>query len=523
MTHMQFSFSQLIRRAANINAGSDAVFFADCSRSWRETLNIVTRFAAALRGLGLQPGDRVAMLAFNSDIYLQFYFAVPWAGGVLVPVNTRLAPAEIVYWINDSGSRLVLVDEAFAPVLAQISAQLTSVEKYIYVGSGEPPPGCESLAELISAAAPVEDAGRGGSDLVALFYTGGTTGRSKGVMLTHAGMVANTLQWCVSLGVSRDDRVLVAAPMFHLVAGLNCVAAALLGAGVSLLARFDPTAVLTQIQDRQATKIALVPTMIHALVHHPEVARFDLRSLRRVSYGGAPMSEALLDRALQVLPHTQFYQVYGQTEAGPSISMLPPDYHVRGEEYRGKMASAGQPMPAVEVTIRDARDAEVAAGIIGEICVRAPAVSPGYWNQPEQTEHAFRGGWLHTGDAGYLDADGFLYVVDRVKDMIISGGENVYSAEVEQVIHRHAAVAECVVIGIPDEVWGEQVHAIVRLREGARVTEQELIEHCRGSLAGYKCVRSVDFRTEPFPLSGANKILKRELRAAYWKGRTRNV
>ncbi len=524
MAKTGFSFSQLIVRAARIDDAEDAVVFGrERANSWRTTLDRVQRLAGALRSLGLKPGDGVAMLAFNSDLYLQYYFAVPWAGGVLVPINTRLAPAEVVYWLNDSASRFLLVDDAFAPIIEQIAPQLGHLEKIIYVGDGAAPSGFERLTDLLAVAQPVEDAGRAGEDLAALFYTGGTTGKAKGVMLTHAGVITNTLQWCVTIGLSLDDRLMIVAPMFHMVAGLNSIAAAMLAARISVLPRFEPEMVLAHIAERRVTKVALVPTMIHALVHHPAIARYDLSSLRKISYGGSPMSVTLLERTLRALPHTQFYQIYGQTEAGPNVASLAPKYHDPAAPNGGRMASAGHPMPGVEVTIRDENDVEVPPGVIGEICVRSAAVSPGYWRQPEQTELAWRNGRLHTGDAGYIDAQGFLYIVDRLKDMIITGGENVYSAEVEAVVHQHPAVAECVVIGVPSDVWGEQVHAIVRLHPGASLTEPELIAHCRASLAGYKCVRSVTFRNEPFPLSGANKILKRELRAPFWKERDRGI
>lgn len=519
-----FSFSQLIVRAARIERAEDAVVFGRVrTSSWRATLERVQRFAGALKMLGVEADDRVAMLALNSDLYLQYYFAVPWAGGVLVPINTRLAPAEVVHWLNDSGARVLLVDESFVPVIEQIKSQLESVEKFVYVGENATPSGFERLDDLLAAAQPVEDAGRSGDDLVALFYTGGTTGQSKGVMLTHNGVITNTLQWCVSIGVSAEDHLLIVAPMFHMVAGLNSIATAMLAARVSILPRFDPEVVLAHIQDFRVTKIAVVPTMIHALLHHPNVGRYDLSSLRKISYGGSPMSLPLLERALELLPQAQFYQIYGQTEGGPNISCLSAEYHDPKAPDGGKMKSAGCPIPGVEVTIRDEDDNEVPPGVVGEICVRSPAVSPGYWRRPEETAFALRNGILHTGDAGYMDEDGFIYIVDRLKDMIISGGENVYSAEVEAVLYKHPAVAECVVIGIPHDVWGEQVHAIVRVHEGKTVTEEELIAHCRNFLAGFKCVRSVTFRTEPFPLSGANKILKRELRKPFWEGRERKI
>ncbi|CAG0941626.1 long-chain acyl-CoA synthetase [Gammaproteobacteria bacterium] len=519
-----YSFANMLRRAALVNRHGIATRFEGRQTSWAETLDRVQRLASALQRLGLAPGDRVAILATNSDLYVQLLFAIPWAGGVVVPINTRLAGEEIAHCLADSGSRLLIVDDGFLRAARQLQALAPGLVQLVYAGAASETPGdCLGLAGLLAASEPAADAGRGGSDLFALYYTGGTTGRSKGVMLTHQGMITNTLQWILEIGVGRDDVLLVVAPMFHLVGGLNAIAAAALGAGLCLMPRFDPRAVLQVIEAEKVTKAALVPTMINAIVAHPEIANFDLSSLRRISYGGSPISEALLRRTLAVMPQTLLYQVYGQTEGGPNISILKPRDHRVAADGSSKLGSAGQPITGTEVVILDHDEAVLPAGAVGEICVRGLTVSPGYWNLPEETAKAQRGGWLHTGDAGYLDADGFLYIVDRIKDMIITGGENVYSQEVENALYSHPAVAECAVFGIPDERWGERVHAVVRLREGCSASGVELIAHCRRQLAAYKCIRSVDFRSEPFPLSGANKILKRELRAAYWDSRPRQV
>ncbi len=491
--------------------------------TWGETNDVVRRIAGALCSIGIASGDRVAILAANSDSYFQWLFAIPWAGGVVVPINTRLSADEIVHCLNDSGSRFLVVDHAFLGAAQDIRGRLQTVEHLVCFGCTPAPEGYASLERLMAQCQPAVDAGRGGNDLVALYYTGGTTGRSKGVMLTHEGMIINTLQWALEIGVSRGDLLLIVAPMFHLVGGLNSVAAAVLAAGVCVVARFDVRNLLHTIASQKATKVALVPTMINALVSHPDMSAFDLSSLRRISYGGSPISESLLRRTLQALPHVRLYQVYGQTEGGPNISILKPEDHNLAEDAYGRLASAGQPIVGTEVVILDENDAMLSSGRVGEICVRGLTISPGYWNLPEVTAHAQRGGWLHTGDAGYLDEAGFLFIVDRVKDMIITGGENVYSQEVENVLYDHPAVAECAVFGIPDERWGERVHAVVRVREGHSACREDLIAHCRQHLAAYKCIRSVDFRTEPFPLSGANKILKRELRAPYWQAQTRQL
>ncbi len=518
-----YSLSQALQRAATVNHGGVASRCQGRRMTWAQTLERVQRLAAVLRGLSLAPGDRVAILAGNSDSYFHLLFAIAWAGGVAVPLNTRLAPEELLHCLDDSGSRFLVVDDAFVGLAGKLRDRAQAIESFIYAGTAACPAGQVPLEALLAEAAPVADAGRSGTDLFALYYTGGTTGRSKGVMLTHDGVVVSSLQWAFEIGVGRDDILLIVAPMFHLVGGLNSIAAAVLGAGICLMPRFEVRTLLQTIAAEQVTKIALVPTMITAILAHPEIANFDLSSVRRISYGGSPISETLLRRTLEIMPHVRLYQVYGQTEGGPSISVLKPEYHLPGAHGEGKLRSAGQPFVGTQLIIVDESDKPVPAGQVGEICVRGLTVSPGYWKLPDDTAHAQRGGWLHTGDAGYLDEDGFLYIVDRIKDMIITGGENVFSPEVENVLGAHPAVAECAVFGIPDERWGERVHAIVRLQEGCSASAEELIAHCRRQLAAYKCIRSVDFRSEPFPLSGANKILKRELRAPFWEARSRRI
>lgn len=518
-----YSLSQTLRRAATIKPQGIASRCEGRRSSWADTLECVRKMATVLRDAGLAPGDRVAILAANSDTFFQLLFAVPWAGGVLVPLNSRLSTEELGQCLDDSGAGFLIVDDSFLATAAPLQALLAGAMRFIYAGSGGCPDGYQPLQARLAGAAPADDAGRGGSDPAALYYTGGTTGRAKGVILTHEGIVVSTLQWAYEIGVGRDDLLLVVAPMFHLVGGLNAMAASVLAAGACMMPRFDVDLMLQTIGSEKVTKLAVVPTMISAIVSHPRIAEFDLSSLQRISYGGSPISEALLQRTLELMPQVRLYQVYGQTEGGPSISVLKPEYHLPGAHGEGRLRSAGQAMVGTEIAILDPDDRPLPAGRVGEICVRGLTVSPGYWNQPEETARAQRHGWLHTGDAGYLDEEGFLYIVDRVKDMIITGGENVYSQEVENVLGAHPAVAECAVFGVPDERWGERVHAVVRLREGCSASAEELLAHCRQHLAGYKCVRSVDFRTEPFPLSGANKILKRELRAPFWEAGRRQL
>ncbi|MFO1425612.1 MAG: long-chain-fatty-acid--CoA ligase [Steroidobacteraceae bacterium] len=519
-----FGLTQLVERAALVNAGGVACHFQGRDTRWSELRERIARTAGVLRGLGVRDGDRVAIISANSDFYCQYLFAVAWAGGVITPVNARLTAPEALYWLQDSGATIVFVDAPFVELIERIRSQLGSqVHAFVYVGADAAPAGYHDLAALLATTQPVPDAGRQGDDLYAIYYTGGTTGRSKGVMLTHGGLLVNVMQWTMTIGVTGVDRMLIVAPMFHMVAALNCIVAALIAGSAVILPRFDAELVLRTIAEQRVTKAALVPAMLDSLVSSPDARRWDLSSLKRISYGGAPMPESLLRRALELLPQTRFFQIYGQTEGGPNISCLAPEDHVLSGPGTEHLRSAGKPLPAVDVGIFDENGNRLALGQRGEICVRSPGLSPGYWNKPEETRAARRGDWLRTGDVGYFDAGGFLYIVDRLKDMIVTGGVNVYSAEVENALHAHPAVAECAVIGVPDARWGERVHAIVRLVEGAQCPAEQLMAHCRTLLADFKRPRSIDIVTQPLPRSAANKILKQELRAPFWRDQARKV
>jgi acyl-CoA synthetase (AMP-forming)/AMP-acid ligase II len=487
-------------------------------RTFREVADRVARLAGALRELGVGDGDRVAMLALNSDRYNEYLLAVPWANAVLNPVNFRWSVAEIAYSLRDSGSRVLLVDDMFAPMLPALRETVPDLAIVIHAGDGLAPDGTLGYEDLIAAAEPVPDSRRGGDELAGLFYTGGTTGFPKGVMLSHANLGISWLGSAASGYMARPgSRTLHAAPMFHLADMTVWGITLLVGGSHVILPAFDPAAVLSAIETDQVTDMLLVPTMIQMLVDHPDIGRYNLSSLRAVVYGASPIPQPVLERAMKAFPSASFTQAYGMTELAPVATMLSPADH-----EAGRLRSAGRAAPHAEVRVVDADDAEVPAGTVGEIIVRGGHVMQGYWNSPAETAAALRGGWMHTGDGGYLDEQGYLYVVDRLKDMIVSGGENVYSAEVENALARHPAVAQCAVIGVPDPDWGERVHAVVVLHPGATLTAGELREHAKTLIAGYKAPRSMEI-AGALPLSGAGKVLKRELRQKYWNGSDRQV
>ena len=517
-----FSMTQLVRRAAQINGDGLATWDGARQQTWNQFQKRIATFAGGLKRLGLEDGDRVAMLALNSDRYFEFLFAVPWAGGVFVPINTRLAAPEFVYWLNSSGAKVVFVDTSFIEIIDSIRDQLTDAKHFILVDDGETRPGWLSYNEIIDTP-PIADVGRADHDMAGLYYTGGTTGRSKGVMLSHNNLVVNAFQGLPVLHVAPGEKTLHVAPMFHIADGWICMSSATQACANYFYPAFAPELTAKAIQTHKIERALLVPTMVNMLVNHPGIEDFDLTSIRTIAYGASPMPEPVIRRAMEIMPGTDFYQAYGQTETAPCLTVLGPERHTFEGPLAGKMKSAGRPLPGIDLQIRDEDDKEVKNGVVGEICVRGPNVMLGYRNMPEQTAATIMNGWLHTGDGGYLDDDGFVFIVDRVKDMIVSGGENVYSAETENAIYLHEAVDQCAVIGIPHEKWGEQVHAVVVLKAGQTVDETTLIEHCKQQIAGFKCPRSISFQDEPLPLSGAGKILKTELRKPFWGDQGRNV
>jgi acyl-CoA synthetase (AMP-forming)/AMP-acid ligase II len=483
----------------------------------------VARLAAGLQALGVRRGDRIAILALNSDRYTEFLSAVWWAGAVVVPMNIRWTAAENAYSLKDCGARILFVDRAFAAGAAEMTQACPTLQHVVWCDDGPAPDGHPSHDDLIAAHAPAPDVLSGGEDLAGLYYTGGTTGFPKGVQIPHRALWFNNLLAAKLLEVEPDDVVLHAAPMFHMADSCLGGAASVMGAAHTYVPRFEPDAVMAAIETYAVTHTVIVPTMIAMLLQHPAFTTERLRSLRVIGYGGSSISRGVLTEALAKLPHVRFVQVYGQTEMAPIISSLPPkDHVVEGPDSR-RLAAAGRPAPGCEVRIVDGAGADVLPGEVGEIIARGPGMMHGYWNLPEQTAAAIREGWVHTGDGGYRDADGYIFIVDRVKDMIVSGGENVFSAEVESAVSTHPGVAQVAVIGIPSDQWGEAVHAIVVPRPGFAPSDSEIMAHCEPLLANYKRPRSVTIRAEALPLSGAGKILKRELRVPFWEGRERSI
>lgn len=496
------AITQPLHRAARETPDRIATVDGTRQRTWREIASRCRRVAAVLTDLGVVPGDRVALLAPNGDLFVDFLFGSLWAGAVACPVNTRWTAGEIAYALADCGANVLIVDPGFRSMLGDIRREAPGLREVVMAGP--------VFEQLIAAADEPDEHLRHGDDLAMILFTGGTTGRSKGVMLSHRALMAYALCLAGAGDAAPGECMLHTAPLFH-VGAISGFLACLLGGGRHVFVpAFDAEAVMAVIAGQQVTDLFLVPTMLQAVLDHPRFREHDLTSARRIYYGAAPMPPALMDRAIAAMPRVGFVQGYGMTETAGSISLLKPADH----RDPARLRSAGRAVMAIEARIVDADDREVQVGEIGEIVARGEAVMTGYWNRPEETAEALRGGWMHTGDVGRMDADGYIHVVDRLKDMIISGGENVYSVEVEAVLANHPGVSQCAVVGRPDSRWGERVHAVVVLIPGLETSADDIVAYSRSVLASYKCPRSIEFRTE-MPLSAAGKIVKAELRADF--------
>lgn len=506
--------TDLLERVASAHPDDPAVTFLGRTQSWGNFADRARRLGAALRALGVGEGDRVGILSLNSARFMEAFYGPFYADAVMVPLNYRWALPEMVQCMEDCTPVVLLVDENHVEDARAIMAQCGFCKHLIFFGEGETPEGLLDYETLLAEADSDARSNRRGNDLAALFYTGGTTGRSKGVMLSHANLCANAAGSVVSYKMPAGQCFLTSAPIFHLAAGGRVYALAAANNHAVVMQRFDPREAQRLIEAMRINDAMLVPSMMNMIFNAPDFGAFDLSSLKRITYGAAPMSLGLLRRVMAALPGVDFYQGYGATETGPLISTLPPEAHDPDGPLLDKLGSVGRPAAHCDVRVVAPDGAVCAPGVVGEVAVRGPNVMLGYWNMPDKTAEVLVDGWYHTGDGGYFDADGYLFLVDRIKDMIITGGENVYSGEVENVLSDHPAVKDCAVIGIPHDKWGEAVHAVVVLMHGQEITAQDLIEHCRSRIARYKCPKTVSF-IDKLPLSAANKVLKTELRAMH--------
>ncbi|HYS81065.1 MAG TPA: long-chain fatty acid--CoA ligase [Anaeromyxobacteraceae bacterium] len=470
------------------------------SSTFRELHDRVSRIAAALSRGGFSVGDRLAILLPNEPEYIELIYACTWLGVIAVPLNTRLSAAELDRVLADATPRGLIRHSSLPAPTAQLPWQLVIDEEPLDVGSTSCP-----------------DALYDPEAILAFIYTSGTTGRPKGVVLTHANILADLDHVNYWMPYKEGGVYLHAAPIFHIADFPIMFAAPAFGARQVTLPKFSPRAFCEAVARERVTHTVLVPTMINLLSQFQEIGKYDLSSLEVLGYGGSPMAPGLIHRTRELLPHLELVQVYGLSETGFLTGLQD---HEHTEE---RLLSCGRTCPGIDLRVVDESGKEVGTGRPGEVVVRGANVMRRYWNDPEETAVAFRDGMFRTGDVGYQDADGYVYIMDRLKDMIVTGGENVYPGEVEAVIYEHPAVREAAVFGIPDPQWGELVMAYVVLKPGAALSADDLRAYCRRSLANYKIPRRVELSETELPKNGSGKVLKRVLRERFWANAGRGV
>jgi long-chain acyl-CoA synthetase len=524
----RYTVAGIIRHLARLQADHEMFVLGEERRTWAEEFDVACRVANAAVRDGVKTGDRIAFLDRNGVAYFDFLFGGSLIGAANVAVNWRLAPPEMAAIIDDSLAPVLVIHTDYLASLAEMSGDLTAVRRIVVIGETAnvrcTDPRSVPFETWIEGAESNDPGHVGTDDDVSMqLYTSGTTGLPKGVMLTNGNLSTAIAAANRTFNISAETVSLVAMPLFH-IGGSGWALSAMSRGGRSIILRdVDPDLLLRLIASERITEMFLVPAVLMVLLATPSVATTDFSSVRFIFYGASPISEDVLVKCMAAFG-CGFCQVYGMTETTGAITSLPFEDHDPDGPRRGLLRSAGKPLESVDIRIIDPDTGkEVDVGQVGEVQTRSPYNMAGYWRKPEDTAAAIgEDGWLRTGDAGYLDAEGYLYLHDRIKDMIVSGGENIYPAEVENILLSHPAIADAAVIGVPDERWGETVKAIVVLAPGAAVQEPDLIAYCRDRLAHYKCPTSVD-TTDALPRNPSGKILKRELRAPYWAQQERRI
>ena len=496
-----------------------ATIFEGRRKTYAELEARVNRLANAMADLGVQSGDRVAALQVNCDEHVEAYFATAKLDGVYVPLNFRVRADELAYMVNESGPRVLLVGARYVGLVRSIADRLDSVEHYVSLEG--PTEGWHYFDDLVASGGDEERSPEADvDDLTLIMFTAGTTGSPKGVMLSHEGFSSYILSNVTPADPEVEERSILTVPLYH-VAGVQGMMGAIYGGRTLIIQRqFEAAQWMELVELERANRAMMVPTMLKLVMDHPDFRKRDLGSLEVITYGAAPMPLEVIRRAVEVFPGTHFINAFGQTETASTITALPPEDHVLEgppgeiETRLRRLSSIGVPLQDVEVRIVDEEGDSVAQGEVGEIVARGARLMRGYWNRPEETAEVIRDGWLHTGDLGYFDEEGYIFLVGRAKDLIKRGGEMVSPEEVERVLQSHPAVDEAAVIGVPDQSWGERVRAIVVLKDGHSADETEVVEYCRRRMASFKKPESVVFAPR-LPRNPLGKVLKRVLRENY--------
>ncbi|MEW6333394.1 MAG: long-chain-fatty-acid--CoA ligase [Thermodesulfobacteriota bacterium] len=523
--------AQTLRKARQLFPEKEAIVCGGRRWTYEAFSRRLGRFADYLQGENMEKGDRIAILHPNCHCFLEVYYAIALIGAAAVPLNFRLSARELTLIMNDAGVRVLVADPRFRQSVEQIRADLPTVEKIIWTGDGtvDLPAGDRDLPyEQIVAGDPVHlpDVEVAEMDIAQIYYTSGTTGRPKGVMLTHKNVTVHALGTIAELHLTDRDVWLHAAPLFHLADAWATWAVTWVGGTHVLVGDFDPPAVLAAMEREKVTLTNLIPTMLNMLVNHSGVKDYDYGRLRVLLSGGAPIAPEVVRRVVETFG-CDYIQTYGMTETSPYLTLSTLKGHLMErspEEQLRFKSKTGREFVATELRVVTDEGVDIRKDEkqVGEIIVRGDTVTPGYWQLPEETARAIRGGWLYTGDMAVMDEEGYVTIVDRRKDMIVTGGENVYSTEVENALYQHPAVLECAVVGVPDEKWGEAVKGVVVLRPGREATEEELIGFCKDRIARYKAPKSIDFLAA-LPKTGSGKIEKKKLRDPYWADAAKKV
>jgi fatty-acyl-CoA synthase len=520
--------------AARVFGRKEGIVCGDLRFTYQEFNERCDRLSQALLSVGLAKGQVVAYLSFNCHRLLEAYYGVPQLGGILLPLNIRLSAEELIYIVNDAEPRLLFFDPEFIPLVDTLRQGAKSIEHFIALrpdSSGAKPEWAhlnfydDLLAE--AEARPIDYRQIDENSVAELFYTSGTTAHPKGVMLTHRNLYLHAFYTGLNLRETDASVGLYTVPLFHVNSWGVPHILTLAGGRHVMIRKFDPLSVLELVQRERVTRLQMVPTMVIALINHPDFAKYDLTSVKELIMGGAPTNTSLIRQVEAKLPGCVAMGGYGLTETSPVITRAEIKSHLQDESEDARVrrkATAGYAFAGSEVRVVDPRGNDVTPdGVeVGEVVVRGDVVMAGYWKQPDATAKAIRDDWFYTGDLATIDEEGYVLIVDRAKDMILTGGENVASAEIERVLCCHPAVMECAVIAVPDEQWGEAPKAIVTLKPGTRPAADELIDHCCRHLARFKVPKSVEF-VESLPKGGTGKILKKVLREKYWVGRDRRV
>jgi len=522
--------TETLAKALKLFPRKQAIVCGEGRWTYEEFCHRINRLSHGLKGFGIGKDDKVAILHPNCHAFLEAYYAIPQIGAISVPINYRLSPKEIAFILKDSESKVLIADSMFKNHVAPIWEEIRGIERILWTGGPRKSDGSVDLnyEGILEQAddSPLPDPLVSGEDIAQIYYTSGTTGRPKGVMLSHKNVTTHALGTIAEIHLTDCDVWLHVAPLFHLADAWATWAVTWVGGTHVLVREFEAKAVLETIEREKATLTNLIPTMLNLMVNHPEVGRFDYSSLRVLLSGGAPIAPEVVRRIVETFK-CDYIQTYGMTETSPYLTLSILKGHLSqlpDEDQLRFKSKTGREFIGVELRVVDEQGKEITKNEkqVGEIIVKGDIVTKGYWKLPEETKKSIKDGWLYTGDMAVMDEEGYVTIVDRKKDMILTGGENVYSTEVENVLYAHPAILECAVIGIPDQKWGEAVKGFVVLKSGQNATEQEIIQFCKERLAHYKAPKSIDF-IGALPRTGSGKIHKKGLRDKYWEGYKKKV